>query len=178
MEEYKDTLPEIEQDLQKSKAPSDNERIDQNHFEYVERQTSEYGLQYDNRDKLYTRLLDHYITTTETKNERNRAYKAIFFWFTMIAFALLIIFPFASIIVIAFTDPTDVTAIATIASGVISAISAVIILPKIIAVHLFPTDEDKNMIDLVKNMQSNDSGIRKNSQTMRNVQQKAKEKNK
>lgn len=35
-----------------------------------------------------------------------------------------------------------------------------IVLPKIIAKHLFPTNEDEQMIELVKNMQVNDSNIR------------------
>lgn len=39
-------------------------------------------------------------------------------------------------------------------------ISALVILPKIIAQHLFPTDEERNMLKMVRNMQDNDSKIR------------------
>ncbi len=45
---------------------------------------------------------------------------------------------------------------------VASTVSALIILPKIIAEHLFPKNEDENMIGLVKEMQKNDSEIRRN----------------
>ena len=40
-------------------------------------------------------------------------------------------------------------------------VSSLIIIPKIIAEHLFPVDEESNMLDMVKSMQENDSRIRK-----------------
>ena len=39
-------------------------------------------------------------------------------------------------------------------------ISTLVVLPKIIAEHLFPANEESNMLEMVKNMQDNDSQIR------------------
>ena len=36
----------------------------------------------------------------------------------------------------------------------------IIVLPKIIAEHLFPVDEEQNMLEMVKKMQENDANIR------------------
>lgn len=39
-------------------------------------------------------------------------------------------------------------------------ISALVVLPKIIAEHLFPVDEESNMLKMVQSMQDNDASIR------------------
>lgn len=130
--------------------------------ELTERYASEYGMQYDARDELYTKLLHHYIETSEQKTRRNRKYKLSFFIIVMTVFCVLILSPIFAMFVVIFKNTTNTVAIVSMASGAISIVSAIIVLPKIIAKHLFPADEDKNMIDLVKNMQDNDSGIRNN----------------
>lgn len=47
-----------------------------------------------------------------------------------------------------------------IIGSVAGIVSSLIVLPKIIAEHLFPTDEDRNMNEFLKSMQENDSAIR------------------
>lgn len=124
---------------------------------------SEYGEQYDARDELYTGLLRQYISVFNDKAEANAKYKAKFFYITMIAFCVLVGVPLIAILLTVIIGNSNVAVIVALSSGAISILSAIIVLPKIIAQHLFPTDEDKNMIDLVKSMQENDSGIRSNS---------------
>ena len=126
-------------------------------------QESKYGEQYDNRDALYTELLDHYIIATKSKNQINKFYKKVFFWVVVVAFAVIVLTPIAATFIVLFKGFTETSAIVALVGSAAGAIPAVIVLPKIIAQHLFPTDEDKNMIDLVKSMQENDSGIRSNS---------------
>ena len=137
----------------KEEVPLDNHLI----------QESKYGEQYDNRDELYTELLKHYIDTTKLKNNNNKKYKKVFFWVVVCAFVALVATPITATFIVLYNGLTDTAAIIALVGGAVSAIPAVIVLPQIIAQHLFPTDEDKNMIDLVKSMQENDSGIRSNS---------------
>lgn len=66
-----------------------------------------------------------------------------------------------SILIIATKKNMDISAAFTALGSAGSLVTALAIIPKIIAEHLFPADEDKDMISLVKNMQLNDSEIRK-----------------
>lgn len=50
--------------------------------------------------------------------------------------------------------------VGVVISALAGMISAFIVIPKIIAEHLFPADEDANMIAMVKSMQENDAKIR------------------
>ena len=124
---------------------------------------SEYGEQYDARDELYTGLLRQYISAFNQKAEAKAKYKAKFFYIIMIVFCVLIGIPLIAILLAVILGSHNASIIVALVCGAISILSSIIILPKIIAQHLFPTDEDKNMIDLVKSMQENDSGIRSNS---------------
>lgn len=123
---------------------------------------SAYGEQYDARDELYTGLLRQYISAFNQKAMANAKYKAKFFYITMIAFCVLVGIPLIAILLAVIIGNHNASIIVALVSGAISILSAIIVLPTIIAKHLFPPDEDKNMIDLVKSMQDNDSGIRTN----------------
>ena len=118
--------------------------------------------QYDARDVAYTDLLSDYIKSYNSKRRWNIWYKLAFFIISMLAFVVIIGGSITAIIIAALkiSDAEVWSIIAVAISGVASTVSSIIVLPKIIANHLFPTDEDKNMIDMVKNMQRNDSGIR------------------
>lgn len=118
--------------------------------------------QYDARDVAYTDLLLDYIKSYNSKRKWNTWYKLAFFIISMLAFAVIIGGSIVALIIAALkiSDAAVWSVIAVAISGVASTISSIIVLPKIIANHLFPTEEDKNMIDMVKNMQRNDSGIR------------------
>ena len=64
------------------------------------------------------------------------------------------------IVIVALKDTVALTDMGVIFGAVSGILSAIIVIPKIIAEHLFLKDEDGNMIDMVKNMQQNDTGIR------------------
>ncbi len=153
-----DDLSDIDRDLSSSQELRINERIDDYHF----KDASGYGRQYDRRDELYADLLSNYIEQSKEKADKNVEYKQAFFYIVMAAFCLMILLPLVAIIIVAIRGDNNATAIVALSTSAVSILSAIIILPKIIAKHLFPTDEDKNMIDLVKSMQENDSGIRSN----------------
>lgn len=154
-----DDLSDIDRDLSDSQESIANEQIDESQIGNA----SGYGRQYDRRDALYADLLRNYIKQSKDKADKNIEYKRKFFNIVMTVFCFMIFIPLLAILIVAIRGDNNVTAIIALSSSAVSILSAIIILPKIIAQHLFPTDEDKNMIDLVKNMQDNDSGIRSNS---------------
>lgn len=117
--------------------------------------------EFTKRDKLYTMLLVQYISSNKRKATWNTVYKCIFFCVTVFILLALIVAPIIITIIIVQKDkPNLVVDLAALASSLIGVISAIIVLPEIIAKHLFPTNEDEQMIELVKNMQVNDSNIR------------------
>ena len=116
--------------------------------------------EYANRDRVYTKLLEKYIDRYNEKSRDNRAYKRRFFNCVMLVFGLVIVLSMAAILLLALKRAFQPADIATVAGAVAGSISAIIILPRIIAEHLFPKDEDQNMISLIQKMQENDSEIR------------------
>lgn len=125
-----------------------------------EKEVSRYGMQYDRRDKAYSKLLENYIDIYNRKAKANSIYKLFFFIVTILMMIALVGFPIAFMLIMAIRGDYRWEAVGVIVGGVASMITAVIVLPKIIAEHLFPTKEDENMIEMVKNMQLNDSKIR------------------
>ena len=73
---------------------------------------------------------------------------------------VLIVGPIVAFVVLAFKAEIGAPEISLIAGCTAGMLSSVIVLPKIIAEHLFPTNEDEHMIEMVKNMQMNDAKIR------------------
>ena len=125
------------------------------------KQSKEEKTEYEKRDESYTLLLDDYIESSKSKTSWNKVYKCIFFSVTMLILIALVAFPIAVTIIIVVKEQSNlVVDIAALVGSIIGIISAIIVLPKIIAQHLFPTNEDEHMIELVKNMQVNDSKIR------------------
>ena len=123
--------------------------------------------EYKVRNVLYSNILYAYIEEHKSKNDAKKCYKFVFFAITMITFLALIIAPIIIIFIVT-TKASDsgidiVSSIAAIIGSTTGIVSAVVVLPKIIAEHLFPTNEETHLIELIKNMQSNDSNTREAS---------------
>lgn len=118
--------------------------------------------QYDKRDTIYTDLLDEYKKQFISKSKWNKWYKLAFFVLAMLVFVGLIFASMHVLFIVANKGDTNAADIAVVVGSTAGIISAIIVLPKIIAEHLFPTDDQSRMIDMVKNMQVNDSKIRTN----------------
>ncbi len=125
-----------------------------------EKENSTCGEQYDRRDFLYADLLDKYIQSYKSKTAWNKGYKLVFFVISMLVFTAIIAVSLVALYIVAKRDNHSPSDIATVLSSMVGIVSSIIVLPRIIAEHLFPTNEDGNMIDMVKNMQLNDSKIR------------------
>lgn len=116
--------------------------------------------EYDTRNSLYSELLSYYISSYRSKDFWKKWYKAIFFTVIMASFLCIIVFSLGSIWIISQKEDTKIADIGVMIGGFSSVLAALLIIPKIIAEHLFPSNEDAHMIDMVKNMQQNDSSIR------------------
>lgn len=117
--------------------------------------------EYSKRDKLYTVLLEKFFENYGKKSSHNKCYKLFFFITIMLTFVTIVGFSVYFMAMVALKETSTYSDIPTIIGAVSGIISAIIVLPKIIAEYLFPVNEDGNMLQLVKNMQINDSDIRK-----------------
>lgn len=116
--------------------------------------------QYNERDTLYTDLLNNYIEVYKDQSQDNRKYKKWFFWIIMGMFALVIGGAILSMIFISSKGEITPSYLGMMIAAVSSIISVVIVLPKVIAEHLFPKDAETHIINLVERMQKNDTQIR------------------
>ena len=78
----------------------------------------------------------------------------------MLAFVTINVAAVVSIFCVIIRGNISLGDIGVVVSALAGMISAFIVIPKIIAEHLFPADEDANMIAMVKSMQENDAKIR------------------
>lgn len=157
-----DSLDEIRSDLSYEKESG----IEVEDNSLIETSKKEYDAdmeQCNKRNILYTRLLSHYLDEHEIKSNNKVKYRSKFFWVTIISFISIIALSIFSMIYVCVNGSTSVSSVSIVVGSVGSMISAIIVLPKIIAEHLFPRNDESAMIELVKNMQLNDASIRKNN---------------
>ena len=155
---YHDIISQILEDLSEN-----SQKIaakDEDLLEASKKEESECGPQYDRRDRLYADLLESYIKVYESKCAWNKWFKLAFFVMSILIFSGIVVVSLASLWITASKKAIGPSDVAVVVSGMAGIISAIIVLPRIIAEHLFPTNEDENMIGMVKNMQVNDSKIR------------------
>ena len=165
-------LSKVEQNSDKSSAQPEQPVSDQS----LTRQDNTDSKQYDIRDELYSKMLEHYLEDHKSKSEWNKRYKFYFFWVTIVILIALVGAPIAAMVIFALRPKIGVEEIALVVSGIPGIISAIMILPKIIAEHLFPANEDQHMIGMVQNMQKNDAQIRNFIKSRRPLPNKLKNK--
>ncbi len=160
---------EISTEINSAKAPMQSDSL---LFKKAEQEDFEHRKQYDKRDNLYSELLEEYISVYKSKSKRNRKLKLAFFIIAVITFCVIILGAVASMVIVAIKGGLNISGIAVVVGSVANILSAIIVLPKIIAEHLFPTDEEQNMNEMIKNMQENDAKIRALFQKNQNGPQK------
>ena len=89
-------------------------------------------------------------------------FKVIFFSVIMVIFFLVIAGCVFCLCVITLNKSYDAAGVALAITSIGGIVSAIIVIPQIIAKHLFPANEETFMLDMVKSMQNNDAGIRDN----------------
>ncbi len=94
------------------------------------------------------------------KSKSKKNYKFWFFVVSLAAFGFIVLTAIVSIWIVTIRGNISLGDVGVVVSALTGMISAFIVIPKIIAEHLFPADEDANMIAMVKSMQENDAKIR------------------
>lgn len=136
------------------------EATDRTIYSAIRNQSRDNDPEYDRRNRLYTVLLNHYILSYRINNRHKRRYKLLFFIIINLLFAVIVLGSVVGIVMVAKKQSVALADLGVVLGAASGILSAIIVIPKIIAQHLFPKDEDANMIDMVKNMQQNDTGIR------------------
>lgn len=175
---WNEILSQIMGDVAEIKKDSQVDAGDEDLLKTSEKESSKYGKQYDRRDRLYSDLLHNYIRSNKSKSNWNKWYKLAFFIVSLASFVGILVVSLYVLIMIAINGGNSVSDVAVVIGGTSGVISSIIVLPKIIAVHLFPTNEDANMINMVQNMQKNDSGIRNTENKEKETTNKNKNSNK
>ena len=164
--ETKVTLEQIRADIKNARSRNKSLDADDENLLFSANNEND-ETEYMVRNVLYSNILYEYIEEHKLKNKTKKCYKFVFFVITMSILIALVAVPLLIIKSIALSaDETDFdlpNGIALIVSSIAGTITAVAVLPKIIAEHLFPTDEETHLIEMIKNMQSNDSGFRESN---------------
>jgi len=103
----------------------------------------------DKQDKHITDILEAFKNYYEIKSEDNHQYKKIFFFVVMIILGLITLGFLLAGAALLFTAQWQVAA-SVMGGGAVTLVIALLKLPEIIATHLFPLEEDKVIVDLVK----------------------------
>lgn len=150
----------VEQLHEESEHSQSVESTDENLIETVDKADTD--PEYIQRNHAYTVLLTEYITNYKDKAKAKEEYKCEFFRVTINVFqAISIATIFICIMVVLCKEHATIADVSIVISAFAGMISALMIIPRIIAEYLFPADEESYMIQLVKSMQDNDSQIRR-----------------
>lgn len=107
------------------------------------------------RNTKLTDLLDHYIQNYDKKSEENMKYKEMLF---SVFVGLFILFTFGVFIVFIKTDLNDVTAPLAVSLVSVGAtyVGSIFVVYELMFKYLFPIDEEKDMINMIKTVIDND----------------------
>ena len=104
-------------------------------------------------DKLLV-FIDNFVVNQNNAAKQKKQLKDIFFWFTMISFALIVITPIICLVALMCADVYDYYIIfGAIVASLVEVLTTIIILPKIVAEYLFNKKEENSNIKIVELMQ-------------------------
>jgi hypothetical protein len=108
----------------------------------------------DKQNEQFTQIVETYREYYKKKSNGNLTYKKIFF-FTILAASVLVIFGFAALCVALAARGTPLKdALPLLGGGTAALLTSFIVLPQIVATHLFPVGEDQILIDLIAALRS------------------------
>ena len=106
----------------------------------------------DKRNGYYTQILKQFTENHKKTHCARIAFKWIFFCIVCLSFIAVVTAGVFAIITISKKDKIDSFDVGVAVTGLGSVLSAIIVLPKIIAKHLFPEDGDVKEFSFVKDM--------------------------
>lgn len=117
-------------------------------FEMIDEERSIY-LQ---TDKQFFTFLKNFVEIQGEKDRQKVALKEVFFFIVMFSFLLLMVTPLA--LILSLNDMNQTTAIVSLLTVLVELISAIKILPQIIADYLFNKEEDEKLMEIIESMQN------------------------
>lgn len=108
---------------------------------------------YIDMDGAFLEYLSNFNENVKQQEEQKLYLKKKFFRWIILFLAAIIFFPYLMVILFG-EKATDITIITLSISSVAETLSAIIVLPKIIAKYLFNKKEDDNKIKIIQDMQT------------------------
>jgi len=108
------------------------------------------------RDEETTRLYRQFVDSHEEKQKFARNKKNVIFWFCIVWVSL---FTLACVVLSFYTifySPKSVNDIIMLISAIVPMVAAIVGTLNIVAKHVFPEDEEKNITEIVKAINDND----------------------
>lgn len=102
-------------------------------------------------NEAFEEFLNDFVKHQNAKENEKLIFKAVFFVVIMLCFTILLIVPI--ILIVLLRKSSEITIVIALISALVEMISAILVLPKIIAQYLFDKEEDRNVLDIIKNMQ-------------------------
>lgn len=112
----------------------------------------DYYLESERRDVYYSALVKDIVKNNRT----GQTLKCIFFVIVCLIFAFICIFGLLIVFNISKKDTTSITDLGVAIAGFGSVLSSIVILPQIIAKHLFPEDSEAVRFEFIKENQKLD----------------------
>lgn len=114
---------------------------------------------YIDMDKAFLQYLNTFIEDVKSQEELKLELKRDFFYWILFFMGAVIVFPYIMMFLFR-SQITDVSIVALSITSLAETLSAIIVLPKIIAKYLFNKKEDDNKIKIISRMQKYNKGKR------------------
>lgn len=132
-----------EENIEKSDETKEIQHIE----EFIENECRSYMI----IDRYFIKFLKNFVYFQYQREKLKNRFKNAFFWIIMLGFLILLISPF--LIILFAKTWSEITILVALIATLIELVSAIIVLPGIIAEYLFNKEEDSNMVEIIKNMQ-------------------------
>ena len=103
----------------------------------------------DKQNEQFTQIVTAYREYYQKKSSSNLTYKKIFFFAILAMLGVIVLAFVAAGIFLALRGAAWQDTLPILGGGVATLLTSLIILPQIIATHLFPVGEDQTLIDLI-----------------------------
>lgn len=140
------------QNITPDEAVDDNESLDDSHY-------------LDGANENFSEILRHYVRKIKESYNSNKIKKEEYYTlFKRIFISSYIAFILSTVVcLVLYLIFEDIAIFSVMIPFFLEALSVTIIIPKIIAEYLFNTEEEKNLSEVINNIQKHNESVRNNS---------------
>ena len=114
----------------------------------------------DKRNKSFSMFVDNFVDESGKKVVQQRVFRGVFFYVVLFVFFILNVVSICVIVIISVKELPIESSIAPVAAAFGTLLSSLIMLPKIIAKHLFPSKDQDKSIELFSKVLEEDRKMR------------------